>query len=188
MMIKAYKGFNPDMTCRGFKYEEGKTYAQNGLPVICYNGFHACLDPYDVFAYHPNYPNDIIIKDVYHVVYLDDMVCTEIFPSNTKICSSRITIGPEITDKQMLAIHANLCRQYKKFLTSQKDEKYKERKSHIIQTASEIRINVWDPSKSMSCWLIDKVLGEADAHKMLIGQWGNIYMLESEKSEKEAIK
>ena len=24
--MKAYKGFNPDMTCRGFKYEEGKTY------------------------------------------------------------------------------------------------------------------------------------------------------------------
>ena len=25
--IKAYKGFNPDMTCRGFKYEVGKEYA-----------------------------------------------------------------------------------------------------------------------------------------------------------------
>lgn len=24
--MKAYKGFNPDMTCRGFQYEEGKTY------------------------------------------------------------------------------------------------------------------------------------------------------------------
>lgn len=22
--MKAYKGFNPDMTCRGFKFEEGK--------------------------------------------------------------------------------------------------------------------------------------------------------------------
>lgn len=26
MSIKSYKGFNPDMTCRNFKYEEGKEY------------------------------------------------------------------------------------------------------------------------------------------------------------------
>ena len=24
--IKSYKGFNKDMTCRGFRYEEGKKY------------------------------------------------------------------------------------------------------------------------------------------------------------------
>ena len=27
MSIKAYKGFNADMTCRGFQYEEGKEYS-----------------------------------------------------------------------------------------------------------------------------------------------------------------
>lgn len=27
--MKAYKGFNPDMTCRGFKFEEGKTYTED---------------------------------------------------------------------------------------------------------------------------------------------------------------
>ena len=55
--IKAYKGFNSDMTCRGFQYEVGKTYElPKGEGVeVCSNGFHACENPYDVLGYY----NDI---------------------------------------------------------------------------------------------------------------------------------
>ena len=40
--MKGYKAFNGDMTCRGMKYEVGKTYKINEEPVCCKIGFHFC--------------------------------------------------------------------------------------------------------------------------------------------------
>ena len=42
--MKAYKGFNKDMTCRGFQYKEGETYEEKKASV-CECGFHACEHP-----------------------------------------------------------------------------------------------------------------------------------------------
>ena len=44
--IKAYKGFNRDMTCRGFQYEQDKTYTHDGEVEPCRGGFHACQYPH----------------------------------------------------------------------------------------------------------------------------------------------
>jgi len=50
-VIKGWKGFDKDMKCRGFQYEEGKTY-ETDKAVICQEGFHFCTDPFDVLNYY----------------------------------------------------------------------------------------------------------------------------------------
>ena len=50
-VITSYKGFNKDMTCRGFQYEEGKDY-ETDRAEACKTGFHACEYPLDCFGYY----------------------------------------------------------------------------------------------------------------------------------------
>ena len=84
----AYKGFNKDMTCRGFQYEEGKEYEHDGDIELCESGFHACEYPLDCFRYYA--PN----KSVYHQVELHgDM---EAHHDDSKIVASNIKIGAEL--------------------------------------------------------------------------------------------
>ena len=86
--IIAYKGFDKDMKCRGFQYEEGKTYHMPGA-VLCKEGAHACTMPLDVLGYYP--PGD---GSIYRMVELDE-VCDE-KSSDSKICAKTIKIGAEI--------------------------------------------------------------------------------------------
>ena len=50
--IIAYKAMNPDMTCRGKKYEVGKTYFEKKAD-CCNAGMHACENPFEVLCYYP---------------------------------------------------------------------------------------------------------------------------------------
>jgi hypothetical protein len=54
--IQAIKGFNRDLTCRGFQFEIGKEYSVAGKVKPCSNGFHACpidtVDPLRVFGFY----------------------------------------------------------------------------------------------------------------------------------------
>ena len=86
--MKAYKGFNLDMTCRGFQFEEGKTYKEESA-VLCESGFHACENPLDVWNY---YPPDC---SVYHEVDLDDITSER--GDDSKRCGRTIKIGARMT-------------------------------------------------------------------------------------------
>ena len=82
--MKCYKGFNKDMTCRGFQYKEGETYETDEAK-LCESGFHACENPLDCFSYYS--PN----KSVYHEVELD--ATKEIENNDSKRVGKRIKIG-----------------------------------------------------------------------------------------------
>lgn len=51
--IPGFKGFNENMQCRGFQYEVGKDYHEDGNIQACESGLHYCKYPLDVFGYYP---------------------------------------------------------------------------------------------------------------------------------------
>ena len=89
MSIKAYKGFNKDMTCRGFKYEEGKSYKEE-VAKCCNSGFHACENPIDVFNYYDP------AHSIYREVELNGDTDKDPDDDDSKICATEIKIGATI--------------------------------------------------------------------------------------------
>ena len=50
--VIAYKGFNSDLTCKGFQYKIGEKYSYDEKIILCEKGFHACEEPLDVLNYY----------------------------------------------------------------------------------------------------------------------------------------
>ena len=91
--IKAYKAFDKDLSCRGFKYEVGKEYEETGDIKACEKGFHACPYPLDVFGYYT--PAGSRFCEVYQGGKIDDS-------ESDKVCSSKIRIGAELDIKGLV--------------------------------------------------------------------------------------
>ena len=114
MAIKSYKGFNKDMTCKGFQYEEGKEY-ETERAECCETGFHACEYPLDCFSHYA--PNG----SVYHEVEQDGDIDRK--DDGTKIASTKIKIGARINIAGIVkaAIEYTMSRTKKK---ASKDDDY----------------------------------------------------------------
>ena len=91
--MKAYKGFDKDMKCRGFQFEEGKTYEEPNAE-LCKQGFHACTSPLDVLRYYApcdDYGN----MQNFHEVELDDV--SDEKSDDSKVVAKKIKIGASLT-------------------------------------------------------------------------------------------
>lgn len=88
-IIHSYKGFDKDLKCRGFAYEIGKDYEQDGKIKCCNNGFHACEFPFDVFSYYAPGGNNRYCTVIQSGV-------TDKKKGDSKVASSKIHIETEI--------------------------------------------------------------------------------------------
>lgn len=86
--MRAFKGFNKDLTCRGYQYEEGKGFHTERAE-CCDTGFHACEYPLDCFGYY----------DPAHSVFHEVELSGEMDKSNdnTKVCATDIKIGARLS-------------------------------------------------------------------------------------------
>ena len=96
--MKAYKGFNADLTCtRGkgsFQYEIGKTYIENEAK-CAHNGFHCVEEPIEVLRWYSGSDARYCLVEASGDVNED---------GNDKISCTKMTIFKELTLEQLATL------------------------------------------------------------------------------------
>jgi hypothetical protein len=87
-VIKGFKAYNLDMTCKGFKFEEGKEY-ECAEAKVCEKGFHLCVNPLDVLNY----------SDLTSCIFSTAEALGKIDKrdKDTKIATTKIKIGAKLS-------------------------------------------------------------------------------------------
>ena len=65
-MVKGYKVFNPDWTCKGKQYTCPGTFEEDVNPSICNVGMHFCKNAADCFRYYDFDPNNHVAEVIAH--------------------------------------------------------------------------------------------------------------------------
>ena len=86
--IKGFKAYNKDMTCKGFKFEEGKTY-ETKRAKCCETGFHLCTNPFDVLDYYDL--TDSVFSEAEALGKIDR------HDEDSKIATTKIKIGAKLS-------------------------------------------------------------------------------------------
>ena len=94
-LIKGFKVFSPDWTCRGFQYEVGKVYASPLEPKVCSEGFHFCKRAIDCFNYYPFDPKSKVAE----VIALGNIA-----EEGDKCATNQIEIVREISWTELLGM------------------------------------------------------------------------------------
>ena len=100
--MKAYKGFDKNLQCRGFQYAVGKEY-ETDKAEICRSGFHACEAPLNVWDFYPPINNNRFCE-----VEQDGDVKND--GAGVKSVSTKIKIGAEIGIPELIKAHVELCK------------------------------------------------------------------------------
>ena len=91
--MKAYKGFDKNLQCRGYQYEIGETFEEDDA-LLCRKGFHACEYPLDCFGYYAP------ASSRYCEVEIEDN--GERNGEDTKVCGKKIRIGAEVGIEELI--------------------------------------------------------------------------------------
>lgn len=87
-----FKAYDPGLVCKGYQYEEGKTYKKNGHG-ICVGGVtHYCVNPFEVLDYYPLVREDGKFSDFTTVEAIDEPVTDD----GQKFATSTIKIGVKL--------------------------------------------------------------------------------------------
>ena len=138
-VIKAYKGFDDNLQCRGFQYEVGKKYKMNGKVSCCENGFHACQSPLEVLDYYFLLNNGKMARfcEVEQTGTIDKED-----DGSTKVASSKIKINRELTFSELIRLGIEWLEKKTKYKKS-KDSKLSdngERQAKIVSSGDFINI------------------------------------------------
>lgn len=94
-IIRGYKVFNPDRTCRGFQYTCPGIFEEDVDPEVCERGFHFCLNLADCFNYYPFNPENKVAE----------IICLgKIAGEGNKCCTNKIEIVRELTWEEVLRL------------------------------------------------------------------------------------
>ena len=102
--MKLYKGFDKNMKCLDFQYEEGKTYTHPGIPKLCEKGFHACEVPLDCLKYYT--PAD---GSIYREVEMEGV--TDEHGDDSKRVGAVIKIGAKLSIRSLVLLSIHIIKQ-----------------------------------------------------------------------------
>ena len=160
--MKAYKGFNQDMTCLDFQYEEGKTYEMKGDVKCCEKGFHACEYPLDCFSYYA--PS----QSVYHEVEQDGELSRD--GDDTKVASSKITVGAKLDIAGLVKASFEYIKERADKTKSNHSEAKKKINSATGDGSANSATGYWSANSATGDWSANSATGDWSANSAT-GDW-----------------
>jgi hypothetical protein len=96
-IVKGYKVFNPDFTCRGYQFKENETF-EMPLPIeICRSGFHFCIKASHCFSYY-DFRSDNIVCEVEAIGEV------KTHDEDSKVCTNILRVGRRLTWEEVLRV------------------------------------------------------------------------------------